>query len=502
MPASPRSGPRRSRPVLAWAALGGLAGWLELARAVAWYGFVLHLYRRSIHGDRLLGRAFATMGLVAVMVLGVLPLADSAGRSARMSRCGRWARRRGSALAVCNILLIENLYLNTPEPDARWHINLPCIALGGMFLYDLVLYADAVLFHRVSPLLFEGRATATALVGAAAGDRRRRATGAGRSTSTSRAPWCSTARPWSRAASSCSASPPPGRCSAAVGADWGEVAEISLHLRRRARARGAADLRLGAVAAARRCWSTISSATATTIAGNGCAASPRCPRRSSAMSACTTARDPGASPRWWTARRARCSCASREDAAFAWAGSWNMPAAAAPGRRRTHPIVAAFRDGDWIVSPRRRGAGGGAVDGSAELPHAWLAVPLNHLGQLIGFVRARPPARAVQAGPRGVRPAAHRRPPGREPRRRAARHAGADADAQLHEYSKRFAFVVHDIKNVVEPALAAAVQCRDPCATIRISSATCCARSAPPCGKITALIARLQAPERRARACR
>ena len=59
-------------------------------------------------------------------------------------------------------MLLENLYFNTPS-DTRWHINLLCVALAGLFLYDLVLYADAVLFHRISQPLFEGRASATAL---------------------------------------------------------------------------------------------------------------------------------------------------------------------------------------------------------------------------------------------------------------------------------------------------------------------------------------------------
>ena len=57
-------------------------------------------------------------------------------------------------IAVCNVLLLENLYFNTP-PEARWHVNLLCVALGGMFLYDLVLYSDAVLFHAISRLLLK-----------------------------------------------------------------------------------------------------------------------------------------------------------------------------------------------------------------------------------------------------------------------------------------------------------------------------------------------------------
>ncbi|MGH9618036.1 MAG: XrtA/PEP-CTERM system histidine kinase PrsK, partial [Acidobacteriaceae bacterium] len=44
--------------------------------------------------------------------------------------------------------------------EARWHINLACIAVGGLFLYEILLYADAVLHRRVSPLLYAGQAPA------------------------------------------------------------------------------------------------------------------------------------------------------------------------------------------------------------------------------------------------------------------------------------------------------------------------------------------------------
>jgi hypothetical protein len=62
--------------------------------------------------------------------------------------------------AVSSILLLENLYFNT-DSDARWHINLLCIGLGGLYLYDLLLYSDALLFRRLSFPLYTGRPAAT-----------------------------------------------------------------------------------------------------------------------------------------------------------------------------------------------------------------------------------------------------------------------------------------------------------------------------------------------------
>jgi hypothetical protein len=114
--------------------LGPLPAWLEVARSAAWYGFILHLYRRTIGSKDQLWPAFRTMGLLALLVLCGTPLLDwLSGASTETLPSLGIAIRLG--FAVCNVLLLENLYFNTP-PDSRWNINLLCIALGGIFVYD------------------------------------------------------------------------------------------------------------------------------------------------------------------------------------------------------------------------------------------------------------------------------------------------------------------------------------------------------------------------------
>ena len=251
---------------------GGIAGWLEVARSAAWYGFILHLYRRSVAVHRQLRQVFTTMGLLALLLVGGLPLIDvlSSQPGASLWSVGT-AIRLG--FAVCNILLLENLYLNTPR-DARWHINLLCVALAGLFLYDLVLYADAELFHRVSETLFEGRASAAAIAVpliavAAARDRR-----------------------WdidlhvSRDVVFHTATLVVSGVFLLGLAATGEIfhrggARVGLcrrglaDLRRDAGHRGVAHLRHAHARASGRSWSITSSATATIIAASGCAASTR-----------------------------------------------------------------------------------------------------------------------------------------------------------------------------------------------------------------------------------
>ncbi len=65
-------------------------------------------------------------------------------------------------LAVLGILLVEQLYRNTPARD-RWGIKFACLGLGTLFVYDFYLYSDAMLFRRIQPDLWAARGVVDAL---------------------------------------------------------------------------------------------------------------------------------------------------------------------------------------------------------------------------------------------------------------------------------------------------------------------------------------------------
>ena len=59
---------------------------------------------------------------------------------------------------VIGLLTIENLWRNT-EPERRWHWWPLCLALGGLFAYELFLFSDVFITRgRVDPGLGLGRA--------------------------------------------------------------------------------------------------------------------------------------------------------------------------------------------------------------------------------------------------------------------------------------------------------------------------------------------------------
>jgi hypothetical protein len=138
----------------------------DAVRYAGWFGFVasvLHAASRAESGETSsLARRWATLGalvaLIAALALSeALPLAAILRWSARVE----FGVRLG--LAVFGLALVEQLYRRT-HAQARWAIKPLCLALIGLFGYDLVLYADAMLFARIDPDIWVARGVATALL--------------------------------------------------------------------------------------------------------------------------------------------------------------------------------------------------------------------------------------------------------------------------------------------------------------------------------------------------
>ena len=467
---------------LAWQfPVGEFASWFEVGRSAAWYGFILHLYRRSVGSDEQVSSAFNTMGLLALLVVGGTPLLEWFGgpASASLQSLGT-ATRLG--FAICNVLLLENLYFNT-QPDSRWHINLLCVALGGVFLYDLLLYADGVLFHRLSFGLVEARAPviilAAPLIALAAVRNRRWAVDIHLSRDVVFHSFTLIGSGIFLLAVALI-----GEVFRRGGSEWGRVAETSLIF--------AAILVVAVTLTSGSARSRIKSVVVENFFSHRYDYRREWMRCIDALTA----------PEAFVALHKRAIRAAAEvvdspagalfvrppqDVAFQWAGSWNMPAVTTPVPPG-HPLVAQFRDGDWIV---RLEAYPDSDTWLPELPRAWVVLPLNHFGTLIGFVvlaRSRAQFKLDREAYDLLRVI------GREIASRVAEQRAMQVltqTQQLREYSQRFAFVIHDIKNVSGQLSMLLTNAevyadnpefqRDMLATVRASV-----------GKITRLLSRLQ----------
>ena len=433
-------------------AWGGLANAFDLCRALLWYCFVLHLYRQFVGPDQT-GQAFLAIGVIAFALAGV------AATSGWLS--GEWTSgmERPSLLslgimvrlgiAICELLLIENLYLNLPE-QSRWHVALPCVLLGGLACFDILLCADLVLFHKASASLTGAHAIAMIMVApllAVAAQRNRRHRLKLQLSRT--AVFHSAALILSGAVLLVISAA--GEMSRRFGADWSWTAEISLFF---AVLIGFGTLLTSASARSRLQRTVVEHFFA-----------QRYDYRRQWLNCIDTLSDTQSQGRTALHSRAIRAMADVVDSpggvlflryggvgAFQWSGSWNMPASAPVAS--DHPVVAAMSDGNWIavldgVEPQ--GSPPAPLDQLGQLGQLgrlWLAIPLVTGNLQIGFILAAPPRAPFDLDQEAFDLL---RIVGREIASFIAEQRATRVmmqTRQLHDYGKRFAFVAHDIKNV------------------------------------------------------
>lgn len=66
-------------------------------------------------------------------------------------------------MIVLGLMLIEQLFRNVSE-DSRWNIKPLCLGLGGIFVFDLYLYSDALMFNHIDADAFAVRGFVNTLV--------------------------------------------------------------------------------------------------------------------------------------------------------------------------------------------------------------------------------------------------------------------------------------------------------------------------------------------------
>ncbi|MGH7068563.1 MAG: XrtA/PEP-CTERM system histidine kinase PrsK [Acetobacteraceae bacterium] len=466
--------------------VAGPAASLDFVRTAAWFGYLLLLARRTTGrpnwpgGSALAALAFGLVALAAALLTWRLP-----GPSAEplVEPLGVLAR---IGLAIAILLLIENLYRNAPS-EARWHINLACIAVGGLFLYQIFLYADAVLHRRVSPLLYVGQAPANLfvlpllLLAAHRQKRWKEEVGVSRSVVFHTATLLLSGIFLVGLAAA-------GEVLRRFGSGWGMLAEASLIfagciLIAVLATSGGARSRVRRLVVDHfftrrydyqhewaRCIGTLS-------------ADPYLGLHKRVIRAIADIVDSPAGILFLGE-----APAAGQPHVFRAAGSWNAPRLEGVAVGLEHSLIGLFRGGDWVAA-----AAPSAPPWFAEFPAAWLAVPLPADGELQGFI-VLGPARAPFRLDREVFELL--RIVGREIALFIAEQRATQALVEARQFAetgRRFSFVAHDIKNLAaqlslllgnaEQHLGNPAFRADMLATLRSSVQ-----------RISTLLARLQAP--------
>jgi putative PEP-CTERM system histidine kinase len=432
---------------LAWSGANAVSGDLSVAiptildaiRLSAWLLFAVVMVTIRAGDGSGLGRAYLFGALAYCLfaiakdawVLFLNPYAAGLDTTQLLLRIG---------FGVGGLLTIENLWRNT-EPPRRWHIWPLCLAIGGLFAYELFLFSDAFITRsRVDPGLALGRALVAAfmtplLALAMARNREWRV-----DIHVSRQVVLHTA---TLGASGCFllAVAVVGMVLRGLGGDWGLVLQLAMLF--------GSIVVLGTVLSSgnirRRLNFLISRNFFThrydyrvewlkfielvSEANNADELSVRIIR------ALAEFVDSPAGVLWSLSR----------GIGYYPTASWGRPLPSKGKLSVDHPFIAGFRDGGWIQECTAEEK---AEAWSLAPDKPWLAVPLSYRGEVVGFVSLDRANHIVKLDWEAFDLL-------RATGRQAASYLAEErATKLLHdtelltEYSKRFAFVVHDIKNL------------------------------------------------------
>lgn len=418
--------------------LYGLVGILDLLRLLAWYAYLLHLYARSEVGPRWQLQGFGLIAIGALALSFTLPWTGIGRDPFSLLSFPIFIRL---VVCVCELLLIENLYLNLPE-NARWHVALPCVLLGGLACFDILVTADTVLFHRPSVPLASARAIGMVIVApllVLAASRGQRWTEPVRLSRTAVFHSATLVLSGSVLLALALA----GELLRRFDETWGWIAELSLVFA------GVIGLLL-----------FLSSRSARSLMHRVVVHhffADRYDYRVQWLHCIKTLSGTGTNEQTSLHTRAIRAVADvvnspngnlflREAGtdALVWAGSWNMPAGTTLSAAKV--ILELLSNGDQIIDfsavPEI------IVADVDQFGTIWLAVPLLHSANVVGMVILGPPRVAFRVDQEVFDLL---KTVGREVATYLAEQQATEIILQtrdLHDYSKRFAFVAHDIKNI------------------------------------------------------
>jgi putative PEP-CTERM system histidine kinase len=159
--------------IVAWAGLGSpravlLMSPAETVRNAAWIGMIVSMLARSWNlGERDSFALFVAVVLgfvfTALLLVDFAPWLGWTSQPAQeLPGVNAYFVFGRLITAIGGLVLIHNLFLNA-TPQSRWGLRMLCIGLTGLFGYDLHYYSVALLQGSQSPDLFAGRGLLTAI---------------------------------------------------------------------------------------------------------------------------------------------------------------------------------------------------------------------------------------------------------------------------------------------------------------------------------------------------
>ena len=144
-----------------------LARFFDVVRISVWLTFLILLLGDwpgfSVAARQLISRPWRFLGAAALLIAAVVLPEAMPWKVAAPQRGAIGVFLVLLGISVLGLALVEQLYRRAPE-NRQWAIKPLVIGLAGMFAFDLIMYAEAVLFQHLDPEMWATRGVAHALV--------------------------------------------------------------------------------------------------------------------------------------------------------------------------------------------------------------------------------------------------------------------------------------------------------------------------------------------------
>lgn len=127
--------------------------WLVFLWLVLWINYASAAARSQKSILQFVGIVLLLVILAQVVLLFALPLTQAI----------QWILASKVILIIGALVLIEHLYRATAR-ERRWEVKYLCLAVGALFIYDFILFSDALLFLGINTSLWDARGYVNALV--------------------------------------------------------------------------------------------------------------------------------------------------------------------------------------------------------------------------------------------------------------------------------------------------------------------------------------------------
>jgi len=139
---------------------------VETFRGVAWTGFVYFVLRQRqtrIRSHQLLAVLIVILLLLLASSVVIDAFSESATRTLYDKSSFDLTIIGMLLIASSGIIVVEQLFRNISESE-RWALKYLCFAVGGIFVFDLLMYGDALFFRKIDAVFWQARGYINAMM--------------------------------------------------------------------------------------------------------------------------------------------------------------------------------------------------------------------------------------------------------------------------------------------------------------------------------------------------